>query len=161
MALQIKQVSNPLTLIAVFASLAEIAATSVLPIVEGAVQGVFVWYVMLFPVLLVVLFFFTLNWNHGVLYAPSDFADETNFLRTLFGDQSIGDVTIEGYGSEADLQTKLRQFWKPGGIVNSANEKILQEWLAANSLTGLPITSFLYGADYASARQQAGAALDI
>ena len=48
MALQIKQVSNPLTLIAIFASLAEIAATSVLPIVKGEVQGVFVWYVMLF-----------------------------------------------------------------------------------------------------------------
>ena len=161
MALQIKQVSNPLTLIAIFASLAEIAATSVLPIVEGEVQGVFVWYVMLFPVLLVVLFFITLNWNHGVLYAASDFSDESNFLRTLFGDRSVGDVTIEGYGSEADVQAKLREFWKPGGIVNSANEKILQDWLTANALRSLPITSFLYGADYASARQQAVGALSL
>ena len=39
MALQIKQVSNPLTLIAIFASLAEIAATAVLPLLDGAVQG--------------------------------------------------------------------------------------------------------------------------
>ena len=161
MALQIKQVSNPLTLIAIFASLAEIAATSVLPMVEGAVQGVFVWFVMLFPVLLVALFFATLNWNHSVLYAPSDYTDETNFLRALFGVESVGDVTIEGYGSQADVQAKLRQFWKPGGTVNSANEKILLDWLTANALPGLPITSFLYGANYASARQQAVAALNL
>lgn len=161
MALQIKQVSNPLTLIAVFASLAEIAATAVLPMLDGAVQGIFVWFVMLFPVLLVVLFFVTLNWNHRVLYAPGDYADEANFLRALFGDKSVGDVTIEGYGSEADAQAKLRQFWKPGGIVISANEKILQDWLTANALPGLPITSFLYGANYASARQRAVGALNL
>lgn len=161
MALQIKQVSNPLTLIAVFASLAEIAATAVLPMVEGAVQGVFVWFVMLFPVLLVVLFFVTLNWNHGVLYAPSDFTDESNFLRTLFGDQSADGVTIQGYSSKADVQAKLREFWKPGGTVNSANEKVLQDWLMANALPGLPITSFLYGANHASARQQAVDALNL
>jgi hypothetical protein len=161
MALQIKQVSNPLTLIAIFASLAEIAATSVLPILEGEIQGVFVWYVMLFPVLLVVLFFITLNWNHGVLYAPSDYSDESNFLRTLFGDRSVEDVTIEGYSSDADVQAKLREFWKPGGIVNSANEKALQDWLTANALPGLPITSFLYSADYASARHQAVGTLSL
>lgn len=159
MALQIKQVSNPLTLIAIFASLAEVAATAVLPLLTGAVQGVFVWFVMLFPVLLVVLFFITLNWNHGVLYAPSDFSDESNFLRTLFGDRSVKDVTIEGYGSEAEVQAKLREFWKPGGTVSSANEKALQDWLTANDLPSLPISSFLYGADYASARQQAVGAL--
>jgi hypothetical protein len=161
MALQIKQVSNPLTLIAVFASLAEVAATAALPTLDGTVQAQFVWFVMLFPVLLVVLFFVTLNWNHRVLYAPSDYTDETNFLRALFGDENVGDVKIEGYGSEADEQAKLRQFWKPGGLVNSANEKILQDWLTANALSGLPITSFLYGANYASARQQAVGALNL
>ena len=161
MALQIKQVSNPLTLIAIFASLAEIAATAVLPLLDGAVQGVFVWFVMLFPALLVILFFITLNCNHLVLYAPSDYADETNFLRALFGDERVGDVTIEGYGSEAAIQAKLRQFWKPSETVNSANEKILQDWLMANALPGLSITSFLYGANYATARQQAVGALNL
>ena len=91
MALQITQVGNPLTLIAIFASLAEIAATGVLPLLDGAVQEVFVWFVMTFPALLVILFFITLNWNHRVLYAPGDYADEANFLRALFGDERVGD----------------------------------------------------------------------
>lgn len=39
MALQFKQVGNPLTLIAVFASLAEVAATAALPALDGAVQA--------------------------------------------------------------------------------------------------------------------------
>ncbi len=95
MALQFKQVSNPLTLIAVFASMAEVAATAALPTLDGTVQAQFVWFVMLFPVLLVVLFFLTLNWNHRVLYAPGDYEDETNFLRALFGDEGAGGAAIE------------------------------------------------------------------
>ncbi len=161
MALQFKQVGNPLTLIAVFASLAEVAATAALPALDGAVQAQFVWFVMLFPVLLVVLFFLTLNWNHRVLYAPGDYEDETNFLRALFGDEGAGGAAIEDYGSEADVQAKLREFWKPGGTIDPAKEEALLDWLAANALPDLPITSFLYGANYASARQQAVGALNL
>lgn len=38
---------------------------------------------MLFPSLLVTLFFVTLNFNHHVLYAPSDFRDEENYFKGL------------------------------------------------------------------------------
>jgi hypothetical protein len=38
---------------------------------------------MIFPALLVALFFATLNFNHRVLYAPSDYQNEENFLRSL------------------------------------------------------------------------------
>jgi hypothetical protein len=41
----------------------------------------FVWFVMLFPTLLVGLFFFVLWRKHHVLYAPRDFSDEGNFMR--------------------------------------------------------------------------------
>ena len=51
----LRQISNPLTLIAVFAGLAEVAATTVLPMLSGTIQETFVWYVMLFPVLGTVL----------------------------------------------------------------------------------------------------------
>ena len=76
----IASVKNPLTVIAIFAGLAEVAGTAVLPFVGDANQLTYIWFLMLFPSLLVVLFFVTLNFNPKVLYAPSDFADEKNYM---------------------------------------------------------------------------------
>lgn len=77
----IKKISNPLTIIAIFAGLAEISGTAVLPLLKDESQLLYVWFLMGFPILLIVLFFLTLNFNHKVLYAPSDFRDEDNFLK--------------------------------------------------------------------------------
>lgn len=77
---KIKRVSNPLTIIAIFAALAEVSGTVALGLVDASLQSQFIWFVMLFPVLLVLLFFITLNFNPKVLYSPGDFDDETNFM---------------------------------------------------------------------------------
>lgn len=76
----ITTIKNPLTVIGIFAGLAEIAGTAVLPFVAEANQTTYIWFLMLFPVFLVTLFFATLNFNPKVLYAPSDFADENNYM---------------------------------------------------------------------------------
>jgi len=73
-------IKNPLSVIAIFAGIAEISGTMVLPHINPANQVLFIWFLMLFPFTLVVLFFITLNWNYKVLYAPSDFKDEGNFV---------------------------------------------------------------------------------
>lgn len=73
-------IKNPLSVIAIFAGIAEISGTLVLPHINPANQALFIWFLMLFPFTLVVLFFITLNWNYKVLYAPSDFKDEGNFV---------------------------------------------------------------------------------
>ena len=70
---KIKAVNNPLTIIAIFAGIAEIAITVALATMDKEVQHIFVWFVMAYPTLLAVLFFGTLNFNAKVLYAPSDF----------------------------------------------------------------------------------------
>lgn len=140
-----RQVRNPLTLIAVFAGLAEVAATSVLPIIEGPVQLTLVWYVMLFPVLLVIAFFLTLNFNNRVLYAPNDFRDERHFLETLTATYSSGT-------QETDA---LRRYWKPEGSINKPNERRLKGWLKANGLNPESITFFLRNELFADARSRA------
>ena len=76
-----KKVSNPLTLMAVFAGLSESISVGVLPLLQEGVQRVFVWFVMLFPSVLLLAFFVTLNFNHVVLYAPGDYQDESNFFK--------------------------------------------------------------------------------
>jgi hypothetical protein len=85
----IKAVNNPLTIIAIFAALAEIAGTVALKLVAPELQVIFIWFVMLFPILLVLLFFLTLNYNPKVLYAPSDFRNEENFLSTIRGGKEL------------------------------------------------------------------------
>ena len=81
-------VKNPLTVIAIFAGLAEVAGTVVLPFIAETNQITYIWFLMLFPVLLVTLFFLTLNYNSTVLYAPSDFADEKNYMETVIRSQT-------------------------------------------------------------------------
>lgn len=77
----IKGVRNPLTIIAIFAGLAEISGTGILPFIVEANQSTYILFLMIFPVVLVVLFFLTLNFNPKVLYSPSDFRDEANYMR--------------------------------------------------------------------------------
>jgi hypothetical protein len=78
---KIGHIKNPLTIIAIFAGLAEVSGTAILPFISDINQSIFIWYLILFPSFLVIFFFITLNFNHKVLYAPSDYKDEENFLR--------------------------------------------------------------------------------
>jgi len=80
---KIGTIRNPLTIIAIFAAIAEISGTAVLPFISDGNQSTYVWFLMIFPLLLVVLFFLTLNFNHNVLYAPSDFKNEENFFKSF------------------------------------------------------------------------------
>lgn len=72
-------IKNPLTVIAIFAGISEICGTAVLPILPSNIQNIFIWFVMIFPVLLVILFFSVLILKHHVLYAPSDFKTDEAF----------------------------------------------------------------------------------
>lgn len=80
---KISTVKNPLTVIAIFAGTAELSGTAILPLLESQSQQTYIWFLMLFPLILILLFFATLNWNHKVLYAPSDFSNEDNFVNLL------------------------------------------------------------------------------
>jgi len=80
---KITTIKNPLTVIAIFAGTAEISGTAVLPFLGLENQQIYLWFLMSFPFTLIALFFITLNWNHKVLYAPSDFKDEDNFINIL------------------------------------------------------------------------------
>jgi hypothetical protein len=82
---KIKAVGNPLTIIAIFAGLAEVLGTIALKLVAADLQSTFIWFVMMFPTLIVLLFFVTLNFNNKVLYAPGDYKNQEDFLRAMWG----------------------------------------------------------------------------
>lgn len=114
---KIGSVKNPLTVIAIFAGLAEVSGTVVLPFINDAVQGTFVWFLMGFPLLLVILFFGTLWAKPVVLYAPSDYRDERIF-ENLFVPTKPEDRTKEieeeaAIEIEAEKQTEAPQLSRP------------------------------------------------
>lgn len=76
-------VKNPLSVIAIFAGIAEISGASVLPFISPEKQWLYIWFLMTFPFALVFLFFATLNLNHKVLYAPSDYSSDESFLEGI------------------------------------------------------------------------------
>lgn len=96
---KIGHIKNPLTVIAMFAGIAEVSGTIVLPFVAEAAQVRYVWFLMLFPCLLVGLFFLTLWLKHHVLYAPSDFQDDQNFVN-MFIRPTVTTVIVPDAGSQ-------------------------------------------------------------
>lgn len=77
-------IKNPLTIIAIFAGIVEIGSNTVLPFLTAENQSTYIWFLMVFPFVLVLIFFFILYTRHHVLYAPSDFNDEKNFNELLY-----------------------------------------------------------------------------
>ena len=92
-----------------------------------------------------------LNFNHRVLYSPSDFQDERHFLETLTGAYSGGT-------NDTDI---LRGYWKPDGSVTKQSERRLKEWLKSKGLEPDTITLFLRNELLADARRRAIVDLEL
>ena len=103
------RVENPLTIIAIFAGITEVASSIALPFLQQDTQYVFVWFLILFPFALVAAFFLTLNLNARVLYAPGDYRDEKHFLRALrLSDHSL-QVSVTSPDDELPSIATLRE----------------------------------------------------
>ncbi|WP_299781248.1 hypothetical protein [uncultured Formosa sp.] len=85
---KVNKINSPLTIIAIFAALAEVNATIAIGLINENLHYIFIWFVIGFPTLLVILFFITLNYNTKVMYSPSDFREDKNFIDSLYGQQS-------------------------------------------------------------------------
>lgn len=85
------KISNPLIIIAIFAGLAETLATVALIKLPSDVQIIFVFFVMLFPTMLVILFFYVLYFKNKVLYAPSDYENQMHYLEA----NQLKDIILE------------------------------------------------------------------
>lgn len=97
---KIGHIKNPLTVIAIFAGIAEISGTVVLPFVALEVQKIYIWFLMLFPSFLVAVFFYTLHRAPASLYSPSDYQNEDNFVK------SVRKTTAEELATKLQLEVK-------------------------------------------------------
>lgn len=105
---KIAPVKNPLTIIAIFAGIAEVSGAVVLPFLSEGNQWIFIWFLMGFPTLLVILFFWTLLRNHKVLYAPSDYVNEEHFM-AVWASKHLGTSTNEDKKTETPVRITIEQ----------------------------------------------------
>lgn len=99
------KVSNPLTIIAIFSGLAEVLATVALIQLPLEMQKIFVYFVIAFPTLIVLLFFYVLYFKNTVLYAPDDYQDPNHYLVVNEIKKSIN-TEIEEVFSKLESATK-------------------------------------------------------
>ena len=78
-------VRNPLSVIAMFVLLVEAIATVTLIQVraEAQIAVPLVWFIVVFPTLIALLFFGTLWWRHQFLYSPMEYRSDESFLTAM------------------------------------------------------------------------------
>lgn len=89
---KIKKINNPLTIIAIFAALAEVNATIAIGLIDNSLHHIFIWFIIGFPTLLVLCFFLTLNFNTKVMYSPSDYKEDKSFtelIKSSYGQKEL------------------------------------------------------------------------
>ena len=77
------KITNPMTVIAIFAAISEASAAVSLPFLDNKDREFYVWFLITFPFYLLFLFFMTLNFNYRSLYSPSDFETDKSFLKAI------------------------------------------------------------------------------
>lgn len=147
------KVSNPLTIIAIFAGLAETLATVALVKLPPEIQSIFVYFVIAFPSGIVLLFFFVLYTKNIVLYAPSDYDNQSHYLEAnqikdsvsfqvdkIFSEINKGGVRL----TEAEIQNAKQTLEKSidEATTLSKRERVL-EFLTNNPSKSLDIAELL------------------
>lgn len=134
---KIKRINNPLTIIAVFAALAEVNATIAIGLIDKELHHIFIWFVIMFPTILVILFFVTLNFNTKVMYSPSDYNDDKSFMDSLFGgyygDKKENKEEFNPVKLSIELEQKLTESLqsKLDEVIKNSNNPALQKEIEA------------------------------
>lgn len=134
MAGVISSVKNPLTIIAMFAGLAEVSGAAVLPLLAEPNQKIYIWFLMIFPIFLVTLFFYTLHKKPESLYAPSDFEDEKNYM-AIFGSKGISIAAPKG-------GLKSNDSGAGGNILHYHETEVQTSLNAENKICEPPLNNF-------------------
>lgn len=109
---KVNKINNPLTIIAIFAALAEVNATIAIGLIDPELHHIFIWFVIGFPSILVLLFFLTLNFNTRVMYSPSDYQNDDTFMKSLYGIKAENNLVYpeKNIGIDIEeLETKISE----------------------------------------------------
>lgn len=137
-------VSNPLSLIAIFASLAESIALGILPFSEHLSSGQ-TWTIVIFavtyPILMAGAFWWVLIYRHANLFSPEEHGRDQYSKVLRYSDDRMTNRFLEVYdkalsaGRSDELNAKITEFFEPYAIeedivtfmLNPSNDDLHQE----------------------------------
>lgn len=122
---------NPLGIIALFISLVYGFACIVLSTASSNLEPIeripLIWFLVLFPIIIMLSFLFLVTKHHRKLYGPSDFKDEKIFLETI-------DIKTQKRILSESTVIKTKDFHDSSTGINSKIER-LKNYLIAENLT--------------------------
>ena len=80
-----------------------------------------IWFVVLFPVLVLILFGWLVSRHHNKLYAPSDYRDDKSFLSTL---QQVSLNKTKGFAENEQDVNDLMKYGKDFEIISDQEKRI-------------------------------------
>lgn len=91
---------NPLGIIGLFVSLIYGFACLVLSTSISNLKGYeeripLIWFIIIFPIIILLVFLFLVTKHHGKLYSPSDYGNAETFLKTLGGAKKFESVEVQ------------------------------------------------------------------
>lgn len=136
-----KKVSNPLSVIVVFCTLVETLGSFVLLKLPVQFQNAFMWFLMVLTIIIIALFFVTWNFNSKVLYAPSDFKEDSSYLELVKIINNVKEEVEEKIGegedsiSISELNQILESSFKRAERENKDFEKLFPKLMTQGELT--------------------------
>lgn len=120
---------NPLGIIALFISLIYgfaclVLSTSLKNLGGQAERLPLIWFIIIFPVLILIGFIYLVVNHHEKLYAPSDYRDETNFIKTLDAKNQTQRIQNEVEAITKDIEE--RPSTDSGEKQTEINQRIVQ-----------------------------------
>lgn len=121
-------IKNPLSIIAVFSTITEGLCIYGLPKITEENQELFIWFIICFPTILILFFFITLNFNHKVLYSPSDFIGVNKSTSKNF---------LKGKNYKGGLQEKISTTKIPTTTKSAQTSSHIDKYLSNSSIIGI------------------------
>ncbi|MBQ7954166.1 MAG: hypothetical protein IJ282_00290 [Lachnospiraceae bacterium] len=116
---------NPIGVIGIFLVLVEAIASFVIvqSTLEKSQNTILVWFIVLFPCLVLGVFYLLVTKHHEKLYSPSDYRDEQNFMKSY--NNTTRKEEIKKVTNEQNIECEIDQMDKVG-LMNDALVKIME-----------------------------------
>lgn len=113
------KVKNPLSMVALFAAISEVAMAFVITKLPDKLQEIFIWFVMGFPTILVFIFFFILYRKPAVFFSPGDYKKEELYVSSI-GLSKADDVVDQRVRKLEETLTSLQGLFEKGKLGSTA-----------------------------------------
>lgn len=140
---------NPLGIIALFVSLIYGFACLVLSTNASNLNGAserlpLIWFIIVFPIVILVAFIFLVSKHHEKLYSPKDYGSADSFLRTLEGAKKFEPIQIEIAKTDSHNTDNIERFLKRTEQINIEKEPFSKEINENGKMASAFFRDYLY-----------------